>query len=66
MPVNIRADRKRAFIIDYDENRGPASFHASKRLMGTSKSVSAVAVREHGSENFGKMLRFLLQVPSSI
>lgn len=60
--VNFRADRKRAFIIDDDQERGPASFHASKRLRGTTKSISAVAVREHGTDKFCKVLRFLFQV----
>lgn len=63
---NFNADRKRAFIIDDAQQRGPASFHASKRLKGTTKSVAAVAVREHGTEKFSKVLRFLFQVPESM
>lgn len=65
-------DRPKKFVIDDTGNSGPAVFFTKKnvkvngtRALSRSK-VTAIAVRERGSEKFNKILRFLLSVPRSM
>lgn len=62
-------DRRRAFVINDEAQLGPAVFAASKALKTTGvgqRRVTAVAVREHGTSKFSKVLRFMYALPSSV
>lgn len=68
---NTSFDRRRAFIIDDNPGLGPEVFFATKNVASSGsfvelKKMTAVAVREHRTEKFAKILRFMYTVPSSV
>lgn len=63
-------DRRDSFVIDDNARMGQAFFTASKplRTSGTvgQRRVTAVAVREHGTKKYSRLLRFMHSVPSGV
>ena len=67
---HLASDRRHNFIIDDSPELGPESFFARKRVSKCARlgipKVSAIAVREYGTEKYGKLLRFLYTVPDHV
>lgn len=62
-------DRRRPFVINDCPMLGPAVFSATKALRSPGvgqRRITAVAVREHGTEKYSKVLRFMHAVPTPI
>lgn len=65
----VVVDRRRNFIIDDGPDTGSAAFVASRAMKGAGTQrvqVNAVAVREQGTSNFAKVIRFAYHLPTSI
>lgn len=60
-----RFDRKRSFVIDDDAECAPEVFLATKMLRG-GRSIQGIAVREHGTDKFVKILRFIFVLPEEL
>ena len=70
------ADRRRAFIIDDGRYCGPASFFATKYVTPVNScdpastcrksQITAISVRERGTDKYSKWIRFMYTVPSAI
>ena len=67
---HLASDRRHNFIIDDSPELGPESFFARKRVSECGRlviqKVSAIAAREHGTEKYRKVLRFLYTVPEHV
>lgn len=64
-------DRQSAFIVDDNPQLEPEAFSASKSVTSQNslmenRKVTAVAIREHGTEKFSKVLRFMYSVPDGV
>ena len=64
-------DRGRAFIVDDSPDLGPAFFAMKRVRQDGSRAVSndkmtAIAIREHGSDKFAKVIWFFYNVPRLI
>ena len=70
------AARRRAFIIDDGPNCGPASFFATEHVTPLSScdpagacrksQITAISVRERGTDKYSNSIRFMYTVPSAI
>ena len=61
-------DRPKNFIVEDGPEAGQAAFFATKTLRGQGSGrskITAVAIRERGTEKFSKVIRFLYNLPSS-
>lgn len=67
-PLNS-IDRRQQFVVDDNPNLGNKAFYATKSIarsnLGQRRST-AIAVREHGTEKFCKVLRFKVNAPDCI
>lgn len=64
-------DRRKEFVVDDAPNLGPEVFFASKAFNGVgtrtgSNRVTAIAVREHETGKYAKVLRFMYNVPGAL
>lgn len=63
-------DRRATFVINDNASMGQSVFMASKPLRTSGdvgqRRVTALALREHGTSKFSKVLRFMYAVPNSI
>lgn len=75
LPESSVLDRPRSFVINDGPDEGPASWWAVKNLKApgrragvpdSSAKVTAVALREKGSDKFSKVIRFMYCVPSTL
>ena len=65
----LHFDRRQAFVIDDAPDLGSECFMAFKRALPQGSRVglrkmTAIAVREHGTQKFAKLIRFLYTVPT--
>lgn len=63
--VNTIGDRRNIFIIDGGADKWPGFFHDTKTITG-SRKITAVPIREHGTDKFNYVLRFLFDVPQEL
>lgn len=64
-------DRRREFFVGDDPEMSPEVSFASKSVSSIERTadtnrITAVAVREHGTEKFAKLLRFMYTVPMAL
>ncbi|PXF43989.1 hypothetical protein BWQ96_06222 [Gracilariopsis chorda] len=73
-PTTLSTDRARTFILNDEPSQGPKTWFAGKTLeirnRGESHAVNrvkvtAVAVRERGTDKFSRIIRFIYSLPSS-
>lgn len=70
--ANSRCDRPKKFVVNDGPGGGPVVHTAKKSVKrggqrsSTRTQVTAVAVKERGSEKYSKVLRFLFKVPSDM
>ncbi|PXF43106.1 hypothetical protein BWQ96_07140 [Gracilariopsis chorda] len=73
-PTTLSTDRARTFILNDEPSQGPKTWFAGKTLKirnrGESHAVNrvkvtAVAVRERGTDKFSRIIRFIYSLPSS-
>jgi hypothetical protein len=66
----VHYDRPRAFVVSDEPKAGPASFYAVKVFKRDTQPqrcpVTAVAVRERGTEKYSKVLRFAYRVSAGV